>query len=114
MMLAVENKIQGSKNVEKVIKNGKIIQGDDFGVAFLKRGDDLPSKFAFVISTKISKLSVHRNRINRSLNEGVRRILKEIPKGYDFVFLTKKSIGSKTTEEIIESVRSFFSKLKLD
>ena len=82
--------------------------------AILKRDDNDPSKFAFVISTKISKLAVHRNRIKRSMNEGIRRNLRDIPKGYDFVFLTKRSIGGKTTEEIIEEVGNFFSRLNLN
>lgn len=111
MALPSENRILGSKRVEEVLATGRVIQGNDFGLVFLKRGDEGPSKFAFVISAKISKLAVHRNRIKRSLGEGVRRILREIPKGYDFVFLTKKAIGRKTTEEIMESVRSFFSQL---
>ena len=113
-MLPNENRILGSERIEEVKNSGRIIQGDNFGLAILKRGDNDPSKFTFVISTKISKLAVHRNRIKRSMNEGVRRNLRDIPKGYDFVFLTKKSIGNKTTEEIIEEVRAFFSRLSLN
>jgi len=113
-MLANENRIFGSKRIEEVKNSGRIIQSDNFGLAILKRDDNDPSKFAFVISTKISKLAVHRNRIKRSMNEGIRRNLRDIPKGYDFVFLTKRSIGGKTTEEIIEEVGNFFSRLNLN
>ena len=74
-----------------------------------KNGEEKP-RFGFVISTKISKLAVHRNRINRSLHEGVRRVLSLVPENYDFVFLAKKSIEKKSTEEIIKEVDLFFRK----
>jgi ribonuclease P protein component len=108
MMLPSENRIIGSKRVEEVKEKGRIIQGENFGLVKFNRKDDGPPKFAFVISTKISKLAVNRNRIKRSLHEGIRRNLRDIPKGYDFVLLTRKGIAGKTTEEIIEEVTTFF------
>ncbi len=111
-MLASQSRISESKRIEEIKEKGRIFQSKNFGVAILKRDNTLPPKFAFVISKKISKMAVNRNRINRSLNEGVRRNLRDIPSGYDFVFLAKKSISDRTTEEILDELRQFFLKFK--
>jgi ribonuclease P protein component len=108
MILASENRLKGTDRIEEIKKKGKVLQDDLFGVIYLEKHEEEKPRFGFVISTKISKLAVHRNRINRSLHEGVRRVLSLIPENYDFVFLAKKSIEKKSTEEIIKEVDSFF------
>jgi len=109
MILPSQNRLKGNDRIEEIKRKGKASQDNLFGVLRLENTDNVP-KFAFVISTKISKLAVHRNRINRSLHEGVRRSLIMVDKGYDYVFLVKKSIETKSTNEIIKGVESFFAK----
>ena len=111
MMLPAKNRIKGNDSVENVKRRGKLFQSENFGVSILKNEDEPNSRFAFVVSGKISKLAVHRNRINRAMHEGVRRVIKEIPEGYDFVFLAKKNLAKKTTDEIIAEMINFFEKL---
>ena len=93
-------------------KKGKLFQSEDFGVAILNRRDKEKSRFGFVISTKISKLAVHRNRVRRALSEAVRRNMNDVPEGYDMIFLVKKSITKKTTAEIMRQVNSFLKTTK--
>lgn len=112
MMLPTSNRIKAKGRIEEVMRKGKMLQSPNFGVALLGNNDNTP-KFAFVTSTKISKLAVHRNRINRSFNEGIRRAMNMVPAGFDFVFLAKKSIADKPTDEIIKEVNSFFSGIKV-
>ena len=112
-MLAKKFRLTGGKDFKNVEVNGKTFQSANFGIAYLDKKDVGPPRFAFVVSTKISKGAVHRNRINRSLHEGVRRSMYKVPKGYDFVFLAKRVLDKKSTEEIIRDVESFFAGLKL-
>lgn len=112
MMLPTANRIKLKGRIDEVMKSGRLLQSENFGIAALKKEEDTP-KFAFVISTKISKLAVHRNRINRSFNEGVRRAFSSVPKNYDYVFLAKKSISEKSTDQVIKEVDKFFSKIVL-
>lgn len=108
-MLAFENRLKNENDFEKVKKDGKLYQAEDFGVSVFKRDDKEPSRFGFVISSKISKIAVHRNRIKRALVEAVRYNINHLPKGYDMVFLVKKSITKKTTDEIMKQVNVFFN-----
>lgn len=114
MTLANIYRLQGTKAIEEVKSRGKLIQSDNFGIIFLKRNDSEVSKFAFIVSKKISNLAVHRNRLDRALNEGVRRCLARVPKGYSFVFLAKATIEKRRAEEIIREVELLFTGLKLE
>lgn len=68
-------------------------------------------EFGIVISKKVSKKAVERNKIKRLLAEVIRRNLKNIKGGYRMVFLTKTSILGKTLEEIEEEVKKVIGKL---
>ncbi len=108
-MLASEHKLHGEKNFEKVKGEGKLFQMPDFGVSVIMRNDNSPSRFGFVVSTKISKLAVHRNRIRRAMSEAVRRSIDGIESNYDMIFLAKKTMSSRTTEEIMQQVTNFLN-----
>ena len=112
MRLAQQFGIPNRKRIEEVKNKGSLLQSSNFGVAILKNEGAKFPRFAFVISAKISKIAVHRNRLTRALHEGVRRNLGNIPKEFDFVILAKKSIVAKNTEDLVKEVEIFFSKLK--
>src|SRR4030042_2702395 len=112
MILPEQSRLKGSKLIESVKKGGKIQQSENFGVCYLNKDEKQTSRFAFIVSKKISKLAVNRNRINRAFNEGVRRCLKIIPKGVDFIFLAKREIANRSTEEIIKEVENFIKNFK--
>ena len=113
-MLARDYSLKGKKNFEKVEKEGKMIQSDSFGIAYLKRDDEEFSHFGIIVSTKVSKLSVQRNRIKRAISESIRYSLSELKPAFDVVFLAKLSIVKKPTDEIMREVREtlFSSPLK--
>lgn len=53
------------------------------------------SRFGFVVSKKIDKRAVLRNRIKRTLRNCLQECLAEIKPGIDFLFIVKK-IPEKT------------------
>lgn len=104
-MLARDYSLKGKKNFERVEKEGEMIQSDSLGMTYLKRNDEEFSHFGIIVSTKISKLSVQRNRIKRSISEALRYGMTELKPGFDVVFLAKPSIVKKPTDEIMREVR---------
>lgn len=108
-MLTSKNLLKGKDRIDEVKKKGRLFQSESFGAAVMKREDDEPARFAFVISSKISKLAVHRNRIKRALGEAVRRNIKKVPDGLDVVFLAKKNADKKTTDELMKETQEFLS-----
>jgi len=84
-----------------------------FGLGVFDRKDQQPSCFGFVISTKISKKAVVRNKIKRCLSESVRKLQKNMKKGYDVVFLVKSSIIKKGCFGIEKEVENAFKEAQL-
>ena len=109
-MLSRTYSLKGDENFKRVKTKGKLYQSKNFGVRVLKRNDDELSKFGFVVSTRLSKLAVNRNRVARVIKQSVRGNLFRVPKNYDMVFLAKKGIMDKLTVEIMREVDDFFKK----
>ncbi len=104
-MLSRKNRLTGVKNFARVQAEGKVLQSKNFGVAVVDRKDEAPSRFAFVVSTKIAKEAVDRNRIKRIIGEAVRLSIFNVRDGYDIVFLAKPSITRIPTTEIMKEVK---------
>jgi ribonuclease P protein component len=105
-MLAKKFKLTGSKDFTRVQNEGKIFQSNDFGIAYFDRKDQEPSRFGFIVSTKIAKEAVDRNRFKRAMSEAVRIDSINLNPGFDIVFLAKTSIVKVSTTEIMKEVRS--------
>lgn len=104
-MLARQYILKGRKNFERVQKEGRVFQSDSFGISVFDRGDTEPSRFAFVVSTKISKDATQRNRIKRAIGEAVRYERTRAKAGLDVVFLAKSSSTQKSTDGLMTEVR---------
>lgn len=113
MALASKYNLKGKKNFNEILTKGKMSQSDSFGIASLPNNNPEHSCFGFVISTKISKHAVLRNRIKRALSESVRFVMAEIKPGYNIVFLAKSLSLKKSTPELMAEVRPALEKAKL-
>lgn len=103
-MLPSKYRLKKRSSFARVELTGKVSQFPSFGLGILDRGDNDPSLFGFVISTKISKLAVTRNRIKRILSDAVRLNYKLIRPGFDVVFLAKPSIVKSKSEDLKKEV----------
>jgi ribonuclease P protein component len=104
-MLARKFRLTGAKEFGRIQREGKVYQSTNFGIAILKRGDEGPSRFGFIVSTKIAKDAVDRNRFKRAMSEAVRIASIDLTNGFDAVFLAKVSIIRVSTAEIMKEVR---------
>jgi len=104
-MLAQKSRLTGVKNFKAVEVNGEIYQSENFGIARLNRNDDGPSRFAFVVSSKVAKDAVDRNKFKRAMSEAVRTSMIDVKNGFDVVFLAKTSIVRIPTSELMREVK---------
>ncbi len=102
-MLKRENRIRLKKEFLEIKDKGKIKYSPFFGLVFLKKDDDL-KKVGFIVSKKISKRAVDRNKIRRIFSEIMRKNLDKLEAGSRIVFLAKKEILGKKMVEIKEEV----------
>lgn len=105
-MLAKKYRLTESRDFKKVQETGTTYQSANFGIAILDRKDTNPSRFAFIISTKIAKDAVDRNTIRRHMSETVRLLTNYIKDGMDVVFLAKTSIVKVPADGIVREVRA--------
>jgi len=90
-VLKRENRIRFKKEFLEIKDKGRVLYSPLFGWLFYKENDDL-KKFGFVVSKKISKKAVDRNRIRRVLSEIIRKNLDKFENGFRGIFLIKKNI----------------------
>lgn len=68
------------------------------------------SRFGFVVSKRIDKRAVVRNRIKRTLRGFIEDHLGEIKKGHDFLFVSRKNFPVSEKKEVVQSLESEFQK----
>lgn len=68
------------------------------------------SRFGFVVSKKVDKRAVVRNRAKRVLRSCVEERVSVIEPGFDFLFVLKPDIVHATREELEKDLDSFFTK----
>ncbi len=111
-MLPRLNRLKKGKDFKLIITQGKVIK-ENF-LFFKKIENDLGySRIGFIVSQKISKKAVVRNKIKRRLREIIRLKLPIIKPGYDFVFFAKKGIENKKFPELKKTVENLIRKARL-
>lgn len=101
-MLASKNRLKKKINFARIEIDGKMIQSKSFGMGIYNRKDDDPTRFGFIISTKISKKAVVRNKIKRIMAEVIRKNIINLKNGYDVLFLIKHHAAKITKVELEE------------
>lgn len=71
------------------------------------------SQFAFVVSNRISKKAVTRNRIKRLLGEAVGQLLAQVKPDYAVAIFAKKDLSKLALEEIRQEFKKIFKKANL-
>ena len=110
-MLKAENRIGKRKEFEEVMASGRMLSTPLLGFKYLVKNDE-EKRLGIIVSKKISKKAVVRNKIRRRWYEAVAKMLSELPVGLRGVALVKKTIIDKKTEEIGIEAKAMFGKLK--
>jgi ribonuclease P protein component len=79
-----------------------------FNIRIADNKDD-KTRFGFVVSKKIDKKAVVRNRTKRVLRDAAKEFLKDLI-GKDIVVIAKKSLSFKEKAEVIKEFKSIFNK----
>lgn len=105
-MLKKINRISSRKEFAEVKNGGEMKAAELFSIVWLKKDEN--KAFGAIISKKISKKAVDRNRIRRRLMEAVRLNMDIFPEGFRGIFLVKKNILDKSEMEIKECLKKLF------
>lgn len=111
-MLPRENRLVRKHDFEKVKEKGEKFQSHLFELLVYPT-DGEKTRFGFVISTKLSKRAVKRNRVKRLLREQVRLSLPKVKKGFDVIFLGKKALLESSYQAVGQEIKRLFLKAGL-
>ncbi|PIQ07409.1 MAG: ribonuclease P protein component [Candidatus Nealsonbacteria bacterium CG18_big_fil_WC_8_21_14_2_50_37_10] len=111
-MLPKVNRLKKKQDIERVFKKGEGFKED---LLFLKIAKDRSSqtRFAFIISKKVSQKAVIRNRIRRKLSEAVGTRLKKLKKGIDALVIVRPGFAIKDFWEMDEVINKIFAKANI-
>ncbi|HCC59667.1 MAG: ribonuclease P protein component [Candidatus Staskawiczbacteria bacterium RIFOXYC1_FULL_37_43] len=111
-MLPESNRIKKKKDFEQIFKNGKSFK-DGF-LVLKKIKNNLPqSRFVFIISQKVSKKAVVRNKIKRRLAQIIRSNFKNIKGGADIVLIILPGAEKEDFLSIKKSLNNLLAKAKM-
>ncbi len=85
-MIVRRHRFHGYGSLKTVYSRGQSIRGNLLSLRFVARSSGRPYRVAVVVSRKVNKSAVVRNRIRRRLYEIVRTHELEVPPGTDVVF----------------------------
>ena len=115
IMLPEKNRLKKRSAFAATYRTGKSFHKDGITMFVGKeKTNDCPTKFGFVVSKKIHKRAVKRNRIKRLMRESIRLILKEnsIPDKYiSIIFVASSKLTDKKFIEIDEGIKRLVAKL---
>jgi len=112
-MLPVKNRLRGKINFERAKAKGALYQGKKFGLVSFDRKDREPCRVGFIVSTKISKRAVERNKTKRLLKSVFRNNLANIEDGKDILVLAKKSILEENSKSLAKEVQKTLKEARL-
>ncbi len=110
MALAKKYRLKRKKDFLKIKQKGEILDTPLFGLLVLQEKTSFPL-FGFVISRKISRKAVLRNKIRRRLTETVRLLLPRLKPNIKILVLAKKSLLQAKFQEIFQTMEKSLAEL---
>jgi len=85
-MIPGKHRFHGHNSLRHTYQRGSSSRGPMISLKFARQGGQRPYRAAVVVSRKVSKSALRRNRIRRRVYELVRQLGVAIPPGMDLVF----------------------------
>lgn len=112
-MLPAPNRLKKEQNFKRVFKEGDGFKKSFLFLKLLNRDDQRESRFGFVVSTKVSKKAVTRNKIKRRLREIVRDKISEVKSGRDVIIVTQPGIDTQSFHQLKQNLLQLLKKADL-
>lgn len=113
-MLSARYRFHGHGSLRYVYKNGQAARSRLLTVKYTRNKHRKYSRFAVVVSKKVHKSAVGRNRIRRRMYEIIRQELPEIAEAHDVVVIvTSSEVLALPAPELPQIVRQSFESARL-
>ena len=107
-------RFHGHNSLRYVYSNGKAVRSQLFTIKYVPNSHRRHPRFSVVVSKKVIKSAVGRNRIRRRLYEYVRVNMEKLTGVYDVVIIcTSAELRTLPYAEISEQLDQLFTKAEL-
>lgn len=107
-------RFHGHNSLRYVYSNGKAVRSQYFTIKYVPNSRRKHPRFSVVVSKKVIKSAVGRNRIRRRVYEYVRTHMGELTGVYDIVIIcTSGEIRNMPYSELSEGLTTLFLKAEL-
>jgi len=96
--------LRKKSDFDSIYGTGKSV-GERYVVLFLKKNELQYNRIAFLASKKVGK-SVERNRARRLMKESYGAIKDNLAKGYDIIFVARKTICGLKCDDVKKSIEA--------
>ena len=79
----------------------------------IAKNQEEKNRFAIIVSKEVDKRAVYRNKLKRSISEGIKGVMEELKQGHDFLIISKKAALAKNAYDIEQELRKLFKKESL-
>ena len=111
-MLPFKNRLKKDKDFNRILRKGKRFNEEILSLIILKNKLK-ETRIGLVVSKKISKKAVVRNKTKRRIYSLIRGKLLNIKNGFDLLIITKPKIKDKNFFEINKIIDKAFKKVKI-
>lgn len=113
-MLSFTHRFHGHGSLRYVYKNGRAVRTHLMTLKYITNPHRKHSRFSVVVSKKVHKGAVGRNRIRRRLYEVIRQELARVNSPHDVaVIVFTSEVMSMPHEELVGAVRNLFEEAHL-
>lgn len=109
-MLVKQSRLAKEKDFKKIFKLGKSFYAKIFLVKILANDLEV-NRYGIVISTKVSKKSVERNKLKRQFRAVIREFDKKLAVGFDLVIIVSPAALGQEYEFIKSELRKVLFRL---
>lgn len=106
------NTLKKQTDFKRVFNNGKIFGNRNF-ILYYKKNDCVFNRLGIIVSKKISKKSVVRNKIRRRIKEAYRTNEYTFLQGYDLIIVAKNACVDESYSHMEKSLKHLFYKKNL-
>lgn len=111
-MIPKNNRLAAKKDFTRVFAKGRLFRSQGVSLKVCRNGLEV-SRFGFVVSNKVSKKAVVRNKIRRRLRVSVGRRLSDITTGFDVAVLVFREVLDLDFKAVDSSVEKLLIKAGL-
>lgn len=112
-MLPKKNCLKKRNDFDRIFKRGLKVKEDFLSLRAIRNDSKNNSRFGFIVSQKVSKKAVLRNKIKRRLRALVVTRLSKTKKGLDVILIANPGLEKKDFWELEEILDAAFRRANL-